>query len=150
MEIQRHWHETPDLQTNLKNREVTNHFYLSNFLVWKDKTVAHKAVMLGHRLIPGQLTTEFTSPTELQNSFRFRDSLSSFFVFYFWPHHVTCKILVPWPRMEPGAMEVNMPSANHWITREFLIVPDLFLKKSHETVIDLEVKLFPFLFHSTC
>ena len=117
---------------------------MSNFLVWKDKTVEHKAVMLGHHLIPGQLTTEFTSPTELQNSFRFRDSLSSCFVFYFWPHHVTCKILVPWPGMEPGTIEVNMLNANHWTTREFLIVPDLFKKKSWNCN-RFRSKTFPFL-----
>lgn len=33
--------------------------------------------MLGCHLIPSQLTTEVASPTELENNFRSRDSLSS-------------------------------------------------------------------------
>ena len=39
--------------------------------------------------------------------------------FFFWPHHVACKILVSWPGIEPTPSEVKVESLNHQITREF-------------------------------
>ena len=41
-------------------------------------------------------------------------SFSSFF--FFWPCHVACRILVPWPGIEPPAVKV--PSPNYWTARE--------------------------------
>ena len=38
-----------------------------------------------------------------------------FFLFVFlWPHHLVCRILVPWPGTEPGNMAVTLLSSNHW------------------------------------
>ena len=34
----------------------------------------------------------------------------------------TCGILVPQPGIEPGAIEVNAPSLNHWTARELPIL----------------------------
>ena len=33
---------------------------------------------------------------------------------------VACRILVPWPGIEPGARAVRALSSNHWTSREFL------------------------------
>ena len=53
-----------------------------------------------------------------------------FFVcLFFWPHHATCRILVPRPGMESGPPAVEARSPNHWTTREFPFGP--FLNGSH-------------------
>ena len=41
-----------------------------------------------------------------------------FFCFFFWPRHVACGILVPWPGIKPGPPAVKARSPNHWTTRE--------------------------------
>ena len=49
-------------------------------------------------------------------------SLSSsllFWFFIFWPHHAACRILVPWPGIEPTPSAVKVWSPNHWTSREF-------------------------------
>ena len=38
---------------------------------------------------------------------------------FFWLLHVTCRILVPWPRIEPEPRTVKALRPNHWTTREF-------------------------------
>lgn len=38
--------------------------------------------------------------------------------FFFLPYRVTCRILVPQPRTEPGTTSVKVPSLNHWATRD--------------------------------
>ena len=44
------------------------------------------------------------------------------FCFVFWPCHAACRILVPWPGIEPMPPAVEAQSLNHWTARE---VPDL-------------------------
>ena len=41
------------------------------------------------------------------------------FFFFFWPHFLTCKILVPRPGIGLQAPTMNALSPNHWMTREF-------------------------------
>ena len=41
------------------------------------------------------------------------------FVCLFWPWHIACGILVPWPGIEPVPPAVEARSPNHWTTREF-------------------------------
>ena len=42
-----------------------------------------------------------------------------YFIFLFlWLHHVACRILVPWPGIEPEHPAVEAQSPNHWTTRE--------------------------------
>ena len=36
---------------------------------------------------------------------------------FFWLFHVTCRIVVPWPRIEPGPRAVKALSLNHWTSR---------------------------------
>ena len=38
--------------------------------------------------------------------------------FFFWPDCATCRILVPWPGLEPGTMAMRALSPNLWTTRE--------------------------------
>ena len=39
-------------------------------------------------------------------------------LFFFWPHHAACGILVPGPGVEPGPSSVRAQSPNHWTARE--------------------------------
>ena len=39
---------------------------------------------------------------------------------YFWPHHLVCRILIPWPGVEPWPVAVKAWSPDPWTTREFL------------------------------
>ena len=39
--------------------------------------------------------------------------------FWFWPHHVACGILAPWPETEPVHPAVNVQNPNHWTAKEF-------------------------------
>ena len=41
-----------------------------------------------------------------------------FFVFFFWPRHVACRILVPQPETEPAPPELEAWIPNHWTARE--------------------------------
>ena len=38
--------------------------------------------------------------------------------FFFWLRCVACRILVPWPGIEPRPPAVEAPSPNHWTARE--------------------------------
>ena len=40
------------------------------------------------------------------------------FMFVFWSCCVACRILVPWPVIEPPPLELEAQSLNHWTTRE--------------------------------
>ena len=40
------------------------------------------------------------------------------FVFCFLPHGVTCRMLVPWPGIEPVSPAVEVHSLNHWTARK--------------------------------
>ena len=42
-----------------------------------------------------------------------------FLIFIFWPCHVACGILVPWPGIDPGPLSVRARSPNNWIARKF-------------------------------
>ena len=37
---------------------------------------------------------------------------------FFLPWHTACRILVPWPGVEPSPLAVKVQSPNHWTTRE--------------------------------
>ena len=39
-------------------------------------------------------------------------------LFFFWPRHAACGILVPQPGIEPGPSAVKALSPNHWTARE--------------------------------
>ena len=39
-------------------------------------------------------------------------------LYFFWPHSVTCGILVPWPGIEPVSPTVGAGSVKHWTARE--------------------------------
>ena len=39
-------------------------------------------------------------------------------LFFFVPHRAACRILVPWPGIEPVPAAVEAQSRNHWTTRE--------------------------------
>ena len=41
-------------------------------------------------------------------------------IFFFWPRHVACRILVPQPGIEPRPTAIKVLSPNHWTAREFL------------------------------
>ena len=43
--------------------------------------------------------------------------------FFFWPHHVSCGILVPWPGIKPTPLAMKAQSLNHWTTGEFPGMP---------------------------
>ena len=47
----------------------------------------------------------------------------------FWPCHVTCGVLVPWPGIEPIPQAVKVQSTNHWTARKFpaLVLTDCFI-----------------------
>ena len=48
------------------------------------------------------------------------------FSFLFWPHHVVCGILVPWPGIEPGPSPVKVQGPNHWTAMEFPVRVNTF------------------------
>ena len=49
----------------------------------------------------------------------FSGNCQSPFFFFFRPYPVACRILVPWPGIEPRSSTVKVWSSNHWSTREF-------------------------------
>ena len=59
-----------------------------------------------------------------QVCFLFFFKCNPFLYFYFlfkklfWPHCMSCGILVPWPGIEPMSLAVEAQSLNHWTTRE--------------------------------
>ena len=42
----------------------------------------------------------------------------SLLFFFFWPCHLACGILVPWPGIEPAPLALKVWGPNHWNTRE--------------------------------
>ena len=65
------------------------------------------------------------------------------FFFFFWPHHATCRILVPWSEIEPGPLAVKVWSPNHWTTRGILISVSSFSIKPVQSTPALEGLPFP-------
>ena len=51
-------------------------------------------------------------------------------LFFFWPRHTACGILVARPGIEPGPWSVKGQSPTHWTTREF---PVFIFIKYHQT-----------------
>ena len=49
------------------------------------------------------------------------------FCLFVWPCCAACRILIPWPRIEPGLPAEKVLSPNHWTARE---VPVTFVQKS--------------------
>ena len=43
--------------------------------------------------------------------------------FFFKLYYMACRILVPWPGIEPTPSAVKMQSPNHWTTRKFPTIP---------------------------
>ena len=41
------------------------------------------------------------------------------FIYFLWPRHAACGILVPQPGIEPGPLAVKAQSPNHWTSKEF-------------------------------
>ena len=39
--------------------------------------------------------------------------------FFFWPHYIACRILVPQSETEPRSLAMKIPSPNHWTARKF-------------------------------
>ena len=52
------------------------------------------------------------------NIFKIRSVL----VFFFWLHYKACRILVPWPEIEPILPAVEAWSLNYWTAREFPVI----------------------------
>ena len=74
----------------------------------------------------------WTSGEDPKSDFlKYFKNLISFF--NIWLHCEACRILVPWPRIEPMSPAAEAWSLNHWTTRE---VPRLdFSKPCHSTII---------------
>ena len=53
-------------------------------------------------------------------------------LFIYWPHHVTCGILVPQTGIEPRSLGVRAQSPNRWTTREFSKATSLQLNLKKE------------------
>ena len=48
-------------------------------------------------------------------------------IFLFLLYHMACRILVPWPGIEPGPLAVKVGNPNRWATRDFWLTPFLRL-----------------------
>ena len=47
------------------------------------------------------------------------------YIFHFWLHCATCRILVPWPGIKPAPLALEAQSLNHWSTSvSFLVMSD--------------------------
>ena len=77
----------------------------------------------------------------------------SYFFFLFWPHGEPCRILVPWPGIEPRPSAMRTQSPNHCTTTE---VPLMFLflhllvKRHVSSTIGHLQRLIQCLVHSCC
>ena len=60
---------------------------------------------------------EKISDKELRS--RILNLLSYLFIYTFWQHSLACRVLVPWPGIEPSSWAVSTHSPNHWTTKEF-------------------------------
>ena len=40
-------------------------------------------------------------------------------IIIFWLHHMTCRILVPQPGIEPAPLAAKAQSPNHWTAKEY-------------------------------
>ena len=50
-------------------------------------------------------------------------------LYFYWPHHAACRILVPSPGIKPRPLGVRAPSHNHRTTKEFPILCTLNVMK---------------------
>ena len=50
-----------------------------------------------------------------------------YFIFFFWPHHAACGILVPWPGIKPMPPAVEVRSLNHWTTWEVPLMIQFYI-----------------------
>ena len=52
---------------------------------------------------------------------------SFLFFLFFWPYHLTCRILGPGPGTEPGPSAAKAQSPNHWTTNSaFLLIVEKY------------------------
>ena len=59
-------------------------------------------------------------PTGTETPARRAWSIHSWYIcYYYWLHHVICRILVPQLGIEPTSLAVRTRSPNYWTTREF-------------------------------
>ena len=66
--------------------------------------------------------------------------------FFFWPHHMAFRILVPWPGIEPQPSAVKAPSPNHWTAREVPTIDCLFRNsRTYFVLPKLNIKTFIYL-----
>ena len=83
---------------------------------------------LAHNYISGEMVLFFSplraKPRQTSLFFVFFFKCNPFLYFYFlfkklfWPHCMSCGILVSWPGIEPMSPAVEAQSLNHWTTRE--------------------------------
>ena len=45
--------------------------------------------------------------------------LSRHLFLFFWPHPEACRILVPWPGIDPMPLTLEVWGPNHWVSRKF-------------------------------
>ena len=80
----------------------------------------------------------FVTNTSLKNGF-----------IYFWPCCTACRILFPWPGIEPVLPAVEMWSPNHWTVRELpatnILMGSHFWNYTNSLLL---IKLSPFIFLS--
>ena len=87
---------------------------------------------------PGDLSYPGIAPMSLRGFFttsttcdciRFTSNISVFFQMFcfFWPWHMTCRILAPWPGIRLGPSAVNARNPNKWTDRKFLCIFHIFI-----------------------
>ena len=65
---------------------------------------------------------DFVLTVEDEHTFFYSTILEwfNFYLFIFWPLHVACRILVPWPGIEWWHLALGMWTLSHWTFREVL------------------------------
>ena len=87
------------------------------------------------------IAVNLSSLRNQNNALRLYTSLNYFFNFFFffnWLHHLACRILVPWSRIEPMHPALEALNLNHWTTREVLHIlnSDSGNKTDHQPRLD--------------
>ena len=57
---------------------------------------------------------------------------------FFGPHLIACRILVPWPGIEPSSLGLEAWSLNHWTTRKVLLYLYFYFLFHHALSQDIE------------
>ena len=66
------------------------------------------------------------------------EPLGQLVVFFFWPHHTACRVLVPWSGIEPVPPAVRVRSLNHWTAgKSFLYFFWSYFLLSNTMVLEL-------------